>query len=180
MANYYGDSKVLRRSIFSTAGSFPNLLLSLLFCFPCFFPFQGIPCDFECFSLLSQTFWGFRKNNKSLLVWWLRFLKIRAGPTMTTTIFEFISRGPIFHFWGTPGWRTKCPFYTVERCKPFFGQVWLWLCLGRPWTKARFKRRSGCGSVFGAKGSWTTSHWKRERPCKCQRRQWSMGGRACS
>ena len=25
------------------------------------------------------------------------------GPTTTTTIFEFISRGPIFHFWGTPG-----------------------------------------------------------------------------
>ena len=28
---------------------------------------------------------------------------IRDGPTATTTIFEFISRGPIFYFWGTPG-----------------------------------------------------------------------------
>ena len=39
---------------------------------------------------------------------------IRDGPTATTTIFEFISRGPILHFWGTPGCHTKCPFYTVE------------------------------------------------------------------
>ena len=35
------------------------------------------------------------------------------GPTTTTTILEFISRGPVFHFWGTPGCRTKCPFYTM-------------------------------------------------------------------
>ena len=28
---------------------------------------------------------------------------IRAGPTTTTTIFEFIPQGPIFHFWGTTG-----------------------------------------------------------------------------
>ena len=27
---------------------------------------------------------------------------IRDDPTTTTTIFGFISRGPIFHFWGTP------------------------------------------------------------------------------
>ena len=26
---------------------------------------------------------------------------LRDGPT--TTIFEYISRGPNFHFWGTPG-----------------------------------------------------------------------------
>ena len=78
---------------------------------------------------------------------------IRDDPTATTTIFGFISRGPIFHFWGTPGWRTKWPLYTVEhreptksfhlmchqmpfwcgiRCKTFVGKLWLWLCLGRP------------------------------------------------
>ena len=39
---------------------------------------------------------------------------LRAGPTTTTTSLEFISRGPIFHFWGSPRWSTKCPFYTVE------------------------------------------------------------------
>ena len=27
---------------------------------------------------------------------------LRDGPTTTTTIFEFISRGSIFRFWGTP------------------------------------------------------------------------------
>ena len=38
----------------------------------------------------------------------------RDDPNTTTTIFEFFSRGPIFHFWGTPGCHTKCSFYTVE------------------------------------------------------------------
>ena len=82
--------------------------------------------------------------------------RISDGPTTTTTIFEFISRGPIFHFWGTPWWGTDCPFYTVEhrettkmfhlmchqmpfwcgiRCKTFWEKLWLWLCLGRPWQK---------------------------------------------
>ena len=40
--------------------------------------------------------------------------RISDGPTMTTTIFEFISLCPIFHFWGPPGCRPKCPFYTME------------------------------------------------------------------
>ena len=40
---------------------------------------------------------------------------IRDDPDTTTTSSEFILRGPIFHFWGTPGCRTKCPFYTVEQ-----------------------------------------------------------------
>ena len=38
---------------------------------------------------------------------------VRDDPNTTTTIFEFISRGPMFHFWGTPRCRTKRPFYTV-------------------------------------------------------------------
>ena len=29
--------------------------------------------------------------------------QLRDDPTTTTTIFGFISQGPIFHFWGTPG-----------------------------------------------------------------------------
>ena len=80
---------------------------------------------------------------------------VRDGPTTTTTIFEFISRGPIFHFWGTLGWRTKCPSRsgTQRNHKEFssdvpsnavlvrhqmqnlFGRLWLWLCLGRPWLR---------------------------------------------
>ena len=93
---------------------------------------------------------------KSMLwVWCVCTQSIRDGPTTTTTIFEFISRGPIFHFWGTPGWRTKCPFYTVKhretnkdfssdvpsnavlvwhQMQNFFGRLWLWLWLGRPWV----------------------------------------------
>ena len=44
----------------------------------------------------------------------LRCTSLSDGPTTTTTIFEFISRGPIFHFWGTTRCRAKCPLYTVE------------------------------------------------------------------
>ena len=34
------------------------------------------------------------------------------------TMFEHISRHPIFQFWCTPGCRMKCPFYTSEIAKP--------------------------------------------------------------
>ena len=40
--------------------------------------------------------------------------EVRDGPTTTTTIFEFISRGPTFHFWGSPRMTHQMPFYTVE------------------------------------------------------------------
>ena len=36
------------------------------------------------------------------------------GPNMTTTMFEFISRCPIFRFCGTPGRGIKCPLHTAE------------------------------------------------------------------
>ena len=36
------------------------------------------------------------------------------GPSTTTTIFELISRAPIFHLWGIPGCHIKYPFYRVE------------------------------------------------------------------
>ena len=41
---------------------------------------------------------------------------IREGPNTTTTVFELISRSPIFQFCvcGAPGCRIKCPFWTVE------------------------------------------------------------------
>ena len=39
---------------------------------------------------------------------------IRNGPNTTTTIFQIISQNVIFQFWGTPGWRIKCPLYTME------------------------------------------------------------------
>ena len=38
------------------------------FGFPYFFSLQGIPCLFERFSLLSQGFWGFGKDEKSLFL----------------------------------------------------------------------------------------------------------------
>ena len=37
---------------------------------------------------------------------------IRNGPTMTATIFEFVSRRPIVQFWKTPGCCVNCPLYT--------------------------------------------------------------------
>ena len=38
----------------------------------------------------------------------------KGRPNHNHDRFEFISRGPILHFWGTPGWRPGWPFYTVE------------------------------------------------------------------
>ena len=34
----------------------PKSSFPCLFGFPCLFPFQGIPCNFDCFSLISQGF----------------------------------------------------------------------------------------------------------------------------
>ena len=53
---------------FSTLGvaDIPNLLFLAFLVFLAF-SFQGTPCDFERFSLLSQGFWGFGKQKKSLL-----------------------------------------------------------------------------------------------------------------
>ena len=47
---------------------------------------------------------------------------------MTTTIFELILRSLIFQFWGTPGCRTTCPFYTMSesvkcRLKPLANEL---------------------------------------------------------
>ena len=60
----------------------------------------------------------------------------------TTTIFEFISRGPIFHFWGTPGCRTNC-----TQIQKIFWQLWLWFCLGRPCQKSRCVGMDDCMMV---------------------------------
>ena len=78
---------------------------------------------------------------------------LRAGPTTTTTIFEFISRGPIFQFLGYPRMTRQMPLLhsgTQRNHKDFssdvpsnavlvwhrmenvFGRLWLWLCVGRP------------------------------------------------
>ena len=46
------------------------IFFSLLFGFPCFSAFRGIPCRFECFSLLFQGFEGFGRDGKSLHFWW--------------------------------------------------------------------------------------------------------------
>ena len=48
--------------------------------------------------------------------WWIMAMAVplRDGPATTMTIVEFISRRPIFQFWGAPGCRIKCPFYTME------------------------------------------------------------------
>ena len=53
---------------------FPSSSFPCRFGFPCLFSFQGIPCDFERFSLLSQRFSGFGKQKKSLPFWWFSFL----------------------------------------------------------------------------------------------------------
>ena len=66
--------------------------------------------------------------------------------------------GPHFSFFGYPGWRTKCLFYTAKhretkrifssdvpsnavlvwhQMQNFFGTLWLWLWLGRPPKVAR-------------------------------------------
>ena len=52
----------------------PQSSFPCLFGLPCLFPFQGIPCDFERFSLLSQGFSGFDKQKKSLPFWWFSLL----------------------------------------------------------------------------------------------------------
>ena len=78
---------------------------------------------------------------------------LRDGPTTTTTIFEFISRGPISHFGVPPDdapnalstqWNTEkttkilhlmchqMPFWCGNQMQNFVGKLWLWLCLGRP------------------------------------------------
>ena len=75
---------------------------------------------------------------------------LRAGPTTTTTIFEFISRGPIFQFWGTPGWRTKCTFYTMEHRETT--KIFHPMCHQLPfWCGIRcktFLENYGCGCVW--------------------------------
>ena len=79
----------------------------------------------------------------------------RAGPTTTTTIFEFISRGPIFHFWGTLGWRTQCPFYTVEHIETT--KIFHLMCHQVPfWCGIRcetFWENYGCGCVWAVPDS---------------------------
>ena len=54
-----------------------------------------------------QSFSAKRRKRSGLI-------SIRDDPSTTTTMFELISRDPVFHFWGNPGCRTKCSFYTVE------------------------------------------------------------------
>ena len=49
-------------------------LLFLAFLVFLAFPFQGTPCDFERFCLLSQGFLGFGKQKKSWLFWWFSLL----------------------------------------------------------------------------------------------------------
>ena len=78
---------------------------------------------------------------------------LRDGPSTTTTIFELISRGPIFHFWGTPGWRTKCPFLQWNTEKPqrcfiwcaikchFLGWKIMVVVWGRPWITCKIKSK---------------------------------------
>ena len=76
--------------------------------------------------------------------------QLRDGPTTTTTIFESISRGPTFHFWGTPGWRTKCPFYIVEHRETTM--IFHLMCHQMPfWWGIRcktFLEDYGCGCVW--------------------------------
>ena len=49
---------------------FPQSSFPCLFGSPCLSPFQGILCDFERFSLLSQGYLGFGKHKKSCFFWW--------------------------------------------------------------------------------------------------------------
>ena len=75
-------------------------------------PFGKVP------ALWEGPCWNFptwqNVHTESEYVQTFRQVFVRDDPTTTTTIFGFISRGPIFHFWGTSGWRAKWPFYTVE------------------------------------------------------------------
>ena len=58
--------------------------------------------------------------------------------------------GPIFHFWGTPGWRAKCPFYTVEHRETT--KIFHLMCHQMPfWRGIRcktFLENYGCGCVW--------------------------------
>ena len=48
--------------------------------------------------------------------------KISDCPTATTTIFEFISQGPMFHFWGIRGPNAPSTQWNTEKPQRFF--IW--------------------------------------------------------
>ena len=95
---------------------------------------------------------------------------LRAGPTTTTTIFEFISRGPIFRFWGTPGWRTKCPFYTMEHRETT--KIFHLVCHQMPiWCGIRCK--TFLENYCPHRNDYKLNSWQIEKcNCKCNFAKW--------
>ena len=107
--------------------------------------------------LFFPCVWGFLKKK----VW----PPIRDVPTTTTTIFEFLSRRPMFQFWGTPGCRTKVPFLhngTQRKGKDFpsdlpSSAVW------RDIRRKTFSEKCGCGCGWALPDLQPSKHHRHNR-----------------